>query len=1019
MQSKALRTGRGELAQRMVCAGIALACVLLCGSTTGSALLAQNSKAKPKVQDLKKAQREVLQGEKAEAAGNLDAALALYNEAAKDAPLDLGIVGHASALRAKMVQAHVDAAENAAIHGDLRKATDELRAALKIDPGNTILAEREAQMRSMNEEEVLPEGPPEEYKLKGPLQLQAKSGVQDFNLRGDTRGAYERVAGAFGITAAFDPDLVSRGVKLNVTGANFETAMRILGQQTTTFYRVLTPNMIFVAADTIDKRKQYGTEVEETFVLSSVVDPQDMTDLLRALREITSATHIQLDVKSHTVTIRDSADKVKLAGALIKQVEQARSELMLDIALLEVDKNKAMNLGVMPPTSATAYYLSSSDLKILSQATSFANLLTLLTQVFAAHGITTVPPVSPVGGGKSTYLLNLPGATANFADALSLVRTGREVLMRVQDAKPATLFLGQRYPVTLSLLSTSLGGTTVTGAIPSTVFPRTDFNVGQLPVALTSKDFNGDGKADIAVANQTDSSISILLGQGDGNFTQPRNPIVLGTNEQSPSAIASAVFRLTDATHLTQPADLVIANQSSNTVAVLLGNGDGTFAEAPGSPFSVGAQPRSVVIADFNGDGKLDFAVANSGDNTIATFQGNGNGTFTAFPKSPFALPAGMQLPVAMVTGNFRNISNGGADIAIVNELSNNVAILEATGDATFDGTFTVATGSPFAVGNVPIAIAAGDLNSDGVPDLAVVNSTDSTISVFINNGDATFAAAPSSPLTTSSGASPSGVVIADFTNDGIGEIAVTNTGIATLGIYVGQGLGEFTSQVELSTPTGPQAITTADFDGNGLPDVALTAHSGSLNQVTVLLDPSTFASGNAEQFPYPGSEYIDLGLKIKVTPYVHAGDEVTLQLDFEIRSLAGSAINGIPVINNQTLSQTVRLKQDQTSLIGGLTNRDATNTLDSLPGLGEIPGLGYAVQNQNNTSAETEFLILVTPRKLRIPPRKSASIYAGPTPGAGANAQAQPAPAQPAPEPQPPLPQPTTPPENPNPQPQ
>jgi hypothetical protein len=654
-------------------------------------------------------------------------------------------------------------------------------------------------------------------------------------------------------------------------------------------------------------------------------------------------------------------------------------------------------------------------LKILSQATSFANLLTLLTQVFAAHGITPVPPVAPVGGGKSTYLLNLPGATANFADALSLVRTGREVLMRVQDAKPATLFLGQRYPVTLSLLSTSLGGTTVTGAIPSTVFPRTDFNVGQLPVALTSKDFNGDGKADIAVANQTDSSISILLGQGDGNFTQPSNPIVLGTSEQSPSAIASAVFRLTDATHLTQPADLVIANQSSNTVAVLLGNGDGTFAEAPGSPFSVGAQPRSVVIADFNGDGKLDFAVANSGDNTIATFQGNGDGTFTAFPKSPFALPAGMQLPVAMVTGNFRNISNGGADIAIVNELSNNVAILEATGDATFDGTFTVATGSPFAVGNVPIAIAAGDLNSDGVPDLAVVNSTDSTISVFINNGDATFAAAPSSPLTTSSGASPSGVVIADFTNDGIGDIAVTNTGIATLGIYVGLGLGEFTPHFELSTPTGPQAITTADFDGNGLPDVALTAHSGSLNQVSVLLDPSTFASGNAEQFPYPGSEYIDLGLKIKVTPYVHAGDEVTLQLDFEIRSLAGSAINGIPVINNQTLSQTVRLKQDQTSLIGGLTNRDATNILDSLPGLGEIPGLGYAVQNQNNTSAETEFLILVTPRKLRIPPRKSASIYAGPTPGAGANAQAQPAPAQPAPEPEPPLP----PPENPNPQPQ
>ncbi|MBS1841222.1 MAG: VCBS repeat-containing protein [Acidobacteria bacterium] len=963
--------------------------------------------AKSTAQDLKKAQREVQLGEKAEAAGNLDAALALYNEAAKDAPMDLGIVGHASALRAKLVQAHVDAAENAAIHGDLGKAADELRTALKIDPGNAIVAEREEQMRSMNQD--LPEGPPEEYKLKGPPQLQTKSGAQDFNLRGDTRGAYERVAGAFGITAAFDPDLVSRGVRFNVTGANFETAMRILGQQTTTFYRVLTPNMIFVAADTIDKRKQYEMDVEETFVLSAVVDPQDMTDLLRALREITSATHIQLDVKSRSITIRDSAEKVKLAGALIKQAEQARSELMLDIALLEVDRNKAMDLGLTPPTGARAFALSSSEVKALAQATDFANLVTLLQQVFAAQGISALPPVIPVGGGKSTYLLNLPGTTANFSDALSLVRTGREVLMRVQDTKPATLFIGQRFPVTLSLLSTSLGGTSVRGAIPSTIFPRSDFNVGQTPVALTSKDFNGDGRADIAVANQTDNSISILIGKGDGTFTQPNNPIALGTKETGPSAIASAVFRLTDATHLTQPADLVIANQNSNTVTVLLGNGDGTFAEAPGSPFAVGAQPRSVVVADFNGDGRLDFAVADSGDNTIATFQGNGDGTFTAFPKSPFSLPTGMQAPVAMVTGNFRNLSTSRADLAIVNQITNNVAILEATGDSTFDGTFTVATGSPFAVGTGPIAIAAGDLNSDGVPDLAVVNATDSTISVFINNGDATFAAAPNSPLTTSAGANPSGVVIADFTNDGIGDIAVTNTGVSTLGIYVGLGLGAFAPQIELSTPTGPQAIITADFDGNGLPDAALTAHAGTLNQVSVFLDPSTFATGGSVQVPYPGSEYIDLGLKIKATPYVHGTDEVTLQLDFEIRSLAGTAINGIPVINNQTLTQTVRLKQDQTSFIGGLTDRQATNVLASLPGLGEIPGLSYTAQNRNNTSADTEFLILITPRKLRIPPRKSASIYAGPTPGAGANAPAQPVS----------TPEPTTQPENPNPQPQ
>jgi type II secretory pathway component GspD/PulD (secretin) len=1185
MLRKALRTIVARELRRAICAAMAALCV----PAMGDSLHAQ---VEQKVQDLKKAQKEVQQGEKAEASGNLTDALAAYDAAAKDAPLDLGIVGHAAALRAKLVRLHVDAAENAAIRGDLQKATEELHAALKIDPGNATVAERQAEMQSMQDDEQLPAGPPEQYKLEGPPQLKPQSGVRSFNLRSDTRGAYEQVARAFGITAAIDPDLPSRNVRLRVDNVDFDTAMRILGQQTTTFFRPLNPTMIFVAADTIQKRREYGLEVEETFVLGATVDAQDMTDLLRALREITSANHIELDAKSRSVTIRDSAEKVKLAKALIKQVQQAHSELLLEIELLEVDKSKALDLGIVPPTGARAFALSSSDVKKLQQATDLANLLTLVQQVFAAQGVTSVPPVIPVGGGRSTFLLSLPSTSANFSDALSLVKTGREVLMRVQDTKPATFFVGQRFPVTLSLLSTSLGGTTVTGAIPSTVFPRTDFTVGQTPVAVAARDFNNDALNDIAVANQQDNSISILINQNNGNFTQPNKAIVLGPNETGPAAIASGVFRLTDVNHLTQPADLVIANSTSNTVTVLLGNGDGTFAEAAGSPFPTGDQPSAVVVADFNGDGNQDFAVANMGDNSISVFEGDGKGGFTPFPKSPFklpgplgigttslpngvvgtaysttlqsaggtgrvtwsvtagSLPAGLTLnastgaisgapaaagtsnftvtltdsasppqfvtkslsieidalrpalaiataslangvlgqaynqtlvtsggkapftwsivsgalptglalnatgaitgtptvfgnfaftvqvtdssataltaqkqfsltpiaasstnqegPVAMVVGNFGN--SGRPDLAIANKFSNNVSILLSSG-STFDGTFTEATNSPIVtgIGKTPIAIAAGDLNSDGVPDLAVVNSADSTISVLLNNGDATFSVAAGSPLATSSGANPSGVAIADFTNDGIGDIAVTNQGLATLGIYVGLGLGLYAPRIELSTPSGPQGITTADFTGNGLPDVALTAHSGAGNFVSVFLDPSSFASGGSVQVPYPASEYIDLGLKIKVTPYVHGSDEVTLQLEFEIRSLAGTAINGIPVINNQTLNQTVRLKQDETSLVGGLNDREAAKSLASLPGLGELPGVGYTVQNRNNTARETEFLILVTPRKLRIPPRISSSIYAGPSPGAGANALG------PAPIPQP-LPQapPPPPPNNP-----
>jgi len=130
-------------------------------------------------------------------------------------------------------------------------------------------------------------------------------------LQGDTRSAYEQAARAFGITAAFDPDLASKNVKLRMDGVDFETAMRIIGQQTTTFFRPHAQHD-FVAADTIEKRRQYGIEVEETFVLSAGVDSQDLTEMLRALREITRANHIELDLKSKSVTIRDHG-KVKLA----------------------------------------------------------------------------------------------------------------------------------------------------------------------------------------------------------------------------------------------------------------------------------------------------------------------------------------------------------------------------------------------------------------------------------------------------------------------------------------------------------------------------------------------------------------------------------------------------------------------------------------------------------------------------------------------------------------------------------
>jgi Flp pilus assembly secretin CpaC len=956
--------------------------------------------------DQKRAQRALERGEKAESEGRVEEALRDYDEAVRYAPHDMAVAGRSAVLRSKLVREYTENAERLALAGNIPQATEQLQQAMRIDPTNGVVAERIAQIEAMKDDEPAPQPP----QVEGLPHLNVREGKRDLELQGDTKTVYEQVALAFGVKAAFDPDLITRHVRLRLNDVDFNTTMSVLGEQTGTFWRPVDATLLFVASDSADKRKQYGVEAEQTFSLPASVAPEEMTELLRVLREITGSTHIELDSRSHSITMRDSLEKLALAGEIVHQVERARGEVMLEVELLEVDRNKAQQLGITPPTSAQAFLISPNDVSALSKASDLSNALTILGQLFNAQGLSSIPSFTIFGGGNSTFLLTLPKVAANFSDALTLVQSGRQVLLRGQNSKPVSFFVGDRYPVTLSLLSGSLGTGTGTstkttsnpnsilGALPtSTTFPQTTFAVGNNPVALAAATYSGGTLPDLAVVNKNDNSISILLNQDNGNFVaQSHSPFVLAKNETGPVAMATGAFgnTITNSNGVTvAPIDLVIANSTSDNVAVLLGNGDGTFTEAAGSPYTVGHDPTAVVVADFNGDGDLDFAVANKGDNTISVFKGDGKGGFTEFPASPFALTNTSTIsekgPAAMVTANFRNTtlststttSAPEADLAIVNEDSNNVTILLGSVDNNGNVHFTEQTNSPIAVGNTPVAIATGDLNTDGIADLAVVNQADNTVSVLLgsSNADGTFSAATGSPLPTA--ATPAGIVVANFTGGQVPSLAVTNQGQSTLGIYVGLGGGTFSNRLEIATPATPSAIISSVLTSGGLPDVALTALGTTANQglVAVILDSSTFATGTTPtQTPYPGSEYIDLGVKVKATPTLHPNREVTLQLEFEIRALAGDSINGIPIISNRTLSQTVRLKEDETTLISGLLDRDETRALSGLPGFANIPGAGYAFGNRNNTSQDMEFMILVTPHRLRVPIRVGKSIYAG-----------------------------------------
>jgi len=547
--------------------------------------------------------------------------------------------------------------------------------------------------------------------------------------------------------------------------------------------------------------------------------------------------------------------------------------------------------------------------------------------------------------------------------------------------------------------------------------------VGKNPVAMVTADFRSAGTLDLAVVNQTDNTLTILLNQGTGvvpQFAQPTSgiglvsPVALGTKWTSstpaPAMATGSLNAASSAVNNDNLADLLVTDPVGNAVIVLLGNGDGSF-KTPAAPIAVGTEPSAIGIGTFNGrngDANPGFVVTNFTDNTYSVFNGNGDGTFTPVNGSPFALPATGTGPVAMTVADFDG--DGNPDLAIVNQSTQNVTILQGRGD----GTFVEFPNSPLAVGKFPVAITSGALSGSTGPALAVVNQQDNSLSVFLGNGNGTFFAASQSPLATDT--TPSNVAIADLAQSSTGGIAVTNTAVGTVTVFADLGSGLFTSAIEPAAGTNPDAILAGAFTNSSFPDIVVTNNISNDNgQVTLVESPASLISNAAiTQTPYPGSEYEDVGIKIKATPQLHDTKDVTLQLEFEIKSLTGSSINGIPVISNRTVTQTVRLKEDETSLITGLLSDNETRTLSGIPGLAQLPGVGYAFGTRSNSFTNDELIFLITPRRVRSPFHEAKTIYAGtgePTGHQGAaSAPAGPRPDEPVPA-QPPVETPAAPP--------
>src|SRR5712692_1533105 len=389
-----------------------------------------------------KGQPDFNQGKKAETIQDYDAAFVFYQKAAKADPYNSSYKIKLNRVRFEASELHVKHGVEVRKQGDLQGAAAEFQRAQAIDP-----ASEAAEPPSDPSEQALAAMPPEIKPLsRAPINLKMSN---------DAKIVFDTIGKLAGLTVIYDPDFPARRITVELNNVTMEQALEIVSLESKAFVKPVTENIIFVIPDQPQKRKDYEEQVVRTFYLANTVQPQDLTEIVTGLRQLLDLKRIQQLNSQNAIIVRDTPDKLLLAEKMIRDIDKAKPEVVVQVEVLEARTDRLRDLGILPGQKAT---IAINPNGTTSSSTS--------TSTTTTSGI-TLSQLRNLNGGS--YAVTLPSLTANAVLTDSNTKIIQNPEVRSVDGQTAKLKIGDKIPIATGSFSSGIGG--VAGGVAGGISP--------------------------------------------------------------------------------------------------------------------------------------------------------------------------------------------------------------------------------------------------------------------------------------------------------------------------------------------------------------------------------------------------------------------------------------------------------------------------------------------------------------------------------------------------------------------